>query len=151
SPTPSLAGTIEHLHVGNLAESTTYWFALIAVDDVGAASQLSNVLQLRTPDLTAPGAPGSFAVSAPSDEGREIPRVSASATSELGLKWGAGLILDDEATTSWSSQGSVLATPQSITVKLAKNSGVDQLRLLPDAFYPSLFPRSFAIELSSDG
>lgn len=68
-PTPGIAGASESISVTGLAEETTYYFAIKAVDDAGNYSSLSNVPSLATiagPDTTAPAAISDLALSAAS-------------------------------------------------------------------------------------
>lgn len=51
-PSPANAGAAETLVVNGLAEATTYYFGLVAIDDVGAVGQLSNIPSATTPDQT---------------------------------------------------------------------------------------------------
>lgn len=68
-PTPAAAGSSESISVSGLAEATTYYFAIKAVDDAGNYSGLSNAPSLATitgPDTTPPAAISDLALSAAS-------------------------------------------------------------------------------------
>lgn len=57
APRPGIAGTMDSTTVGGLVPSTTYWFALKAVDDAGNWSGISNVVAVTTaaaPNVPAP-------------------------------------------------------------------------------------------------
>ena len=48
-PAPKAAGQAESFLVTGLASSTTYWFAIKAIDPQGRTSPLSNVVTVATP------------------------------------------------------------------------------------------------------
>ncbi|NUN48410.1 MAG: fibronectin type III domain-containing protein [Candidatus Brocadiae bacterium] len=69
-PTPGPAGTAQTLVVKNLAPSTSYWFAVRAVDEAQNLAALSNSPEGKTappPDLTAPAGVNDLAVVAWTD------------------------------------------------------------------------------------
>ncbi len=55
-PTPLAAGSSESLTVTDLSNNTTYYFVLKTSDEASNVSGLSNVVNLATPDVTAPAA-----------------------------------------------------------------------------------------------
>ena len=55
-PTPGAAGTVTNYTATGLTRQTTYYFAMKTVDDAGNVSALSNVVNVTTPDNTAPAA-----------------------------------------------------------------------------------------------
>ena len=55
-PTPAVSGTVTNFTVTGLTRQTTYYFAIKVVDDAGSPSALSNVVNVTTPDQTAPAA-----------------------------------------------------------------------------------------------
>ena len=61
-PTPAVSGTVTNFTVTGLTRQTTYYFAMIATDDAGNPSALSNVPSVTTPDQNAPAAVRDLAV-----------------------------------------------------------------------------------------
>ncbi len=57
-PSPSVAGTPESWTVTGLDPETSYWFALVALDDFSNVSELSNSSAATTGDAGSGGAPG---------------------------------------------------------------------------------------------
>lgn len=66
-PAPQTAGSAESFEVAGLSPDTDYYFALVTIDEAGNASDLSNLLHLRTaePDQTPPGEIDSLEVTVP--------------------------------------------------------------------------------------
>jgi chitodextrinase len=67
-PIPQVASSSETMTVSGLAPSTTYYFAIEAIDDAGNISPLSNVITFTTlvsTDTTAPSAITSLTASSP--------------------------------------------------------------------------------------
>ena len=61
-PVPGAPGTVANLTVTGLTRQVTYYFAVKALDDAGNPSALSNVVNVTTPDQTAPAAVRDLAV-----------------------------------------------------------------------------------------
>ncbi|MEM6531829.1 MAG: fibronectin type III domain-containing protein [Myxococcota bacterium] len=81
TPAPSEPGSAERVTVSGLAGMTRYFFAVRAVDATGFAGELSNVVEVTTPDTVPPGRIDDlFAASGP----REL-RLSWTATGDNGL------------------------------------------------------------------
>lgn len=150
-PAPLTAGGSESFVVTGLAEATTYYFGIVAIDDVGATSPLSNVPSAVTPDQTAPSAPGNLVVVAPPSSAAPLPLSNPLASSELGPTWRPSAVIDGNLATSWSSASRATPTSETLTVDLGSPTKIDRIRLAPDAVYPALFPRAFSLEVSSDG
>ena len=55
-PTPASSGTVTNYTVSGLSRQVTYYFAMKVADDAGNVSALSNVVNVTTPDQTAPAA-----------------------------------------------------------------------------------------------
>lgn len=55
-PAPGNPGTVHNFTVNGLSRQTTYYIAIRALDEVGNISPISNVIQIVTPDQTAPAA-----------------------------------------------------------------------------------------------
>jgi chitodextrinase len=149
-PTPQSAGAAETMTVGNLKESTTYYFALKTVDDTQTWSALSNVPSVVVPDLTKPGAPTSLTVTLPDTTGKRIAPAKVTASSLLGPAWDAMNVVDGDPTSSWASAGNDSETPQSLTLDLGAVASLDRVQLTADAKYLDLFPRDFTIAVSAD-
>jgi len=61
-PVPAVSGTVTNFTVNGLTRQTSYYFAMKVVDDAGNPSALSNVVNVTTPDQTAPAAVRDLAV-----------------------------------------------------------------------------------------
>jgi phosphodiesterase/alkaline phosphatase D-like protein len=61
-PTPGGAGTVQNFTISGLTRQTAYYFALKVADEAGNLSALSNVVNITTPDQTAPAAVRDLAV-----------------------------------------------------------------------------------------
>ncbi len=55
-PTPSAPGALQTFTVTGLSRQTSYYFAMKVADEAGNPSALSNVVNVTTPDSTAPAA-----------------------------------------------------------------------------------------------
>lgn len=55
-PVPAVSGTVTNFTVTGLTRQTSYYFALKVTDDAGNPSAISNVVNVTTPDQTAPAA-----------------------------------------------------------------------------------------------
>jgi len=102
------------------------------------------------PDLTKPGAPSSLIVALPDTRGKRIAPNKITASSLLGPSWDASNVGDNDASSSWASEGNTLETPQSVTLDLGNLISIDQVQLAADAKYLDLFPRDFTIAISLD-
>jgi phosphodiesterase/alkaline phosphatase D-like protein len=61
-PVPAASGTVTNFTVSGLSRQTSYYFAMKVVDDAGNPSAISNVVNVTTPDQTAPAAVRDLAV-----------------------------------------------------------------------------------------
>lgn len=77
-PAPSSAGTVESFTVGNLSQNTTYYFAMMAADEAGNWSGLSNVAVVSTADEVPPDAIADLDAEPGEEEGDLILRWTAS-------------------------------------------------------------------------
>jgi hypothetical protein len=59
-------------------------------------------------------------------------------------------VADSDPTSSWSSGGTDVEAPETLTLDLGAAVSVDQIRLTPDAKYLGLFPRDFTLAVSAD-
>ncbi len=150
-PQPLVAGTTQSIQTQALPESTTYCFALRAIDDVGGTSALSNVACVETMDQTGPSKPLSFAVSTTTPTRQELSIINAQVSSELGDSWRAAALIDGVLTSAWSSTGSILPQTHTIVASLSGPAFADRIELRADNIYNDLFPREFLIEVSGDG
>lgn len=150
-PAPAAPGT-EQVHVlSGLPESTTYWLAIKAEDDAGGVGEMSNVVMVTTPDLTAPSAPLDLVVTSPGDDDDPFGPSSAQASSQLDSQWGADQAVDRSPSSAWSSEGGALPSEQTLTADLGAVQYIDRIRALPDADYPELFPAGMTFAISSNG
>ena len=147
-PSPAPAGTQQTTTITGLSESTQYYFALTATDDVGATSSMSNVVSIITPDLTPPAAPGALSGAAPGRNDTPLRPTSVNATSFLAETWSAEQLIDGDIATSWASAGVSQLIEESVVVDLGAASTIDRVELHPDVVYPELFPSDFVIETS---
>jgi subtilisin family serine protease/chitodextrinase len=150
-PAPATAGTRESYLLAPVSESITYWIALVALDDLGAAGPISNVATVATLDLTPPDAPASVVAAVPQVGGAPVEIIGAVATSVLGPSWQSELAVDGDPATAWASAGTPAPVIESLTVELANAVSIDRVRLTPDALYPHLFARDFTVAASADG
>ena len=87
SLTPSASGSSETLVVSGLEASTTYYFAVRAVDEqhnMGALSNAATAATLSSPDSTAPAAPATLTVT-PRDFLRNLLTWGASSSSDVAF------------------------------------------------------------------
>jgi phosphodiesterase/alkaline phosphatase D-like protein len=61
-PAPAASGTVTNFTVSGLSRQTSYYFAMKVLDDAGNPSAISNVVNVTTPDQTAPAAVRDLAV-----------------------------------------------------------------------------------------
>ncbi|MES1165164.1 MAG: discoidin domain-containing protein, partial [Verrucomicrobiota bacterium] len=150
-PTPAAAGMVQTVVVPDLQESTTYYFALKAVDDTQTWSALSNVPSVNVPDLTKPGAPSGLTVGTPDTGGKRLVATKVTPSSVLGPSWDAANAVDGDATSAWASAGSDDSVAQSLVLDFGSTQSIEQVKLSADAKYLELFPRDFTLAVSGDG
>lgn len=150
APATATAGTVQTAVVSGLAQSSTYYFALKAVDDTQTWSGLSNVPSVTTPDLTKPGAPTSLNVGVPDNQGKRMAPTKVTTSSLLGPSWEATNLGDSDPSSAWASAGSDVEAAESATIDLGAAVAIDRIVLTPDAKYLGLFPRDFTLAVSTD-
>lgn len=152
-PTPASAGTQQMITLGGLKAGTVYRFAIVARDEAGTTSQLSNVVVLETqsaPDHTAPAAIGDLVVTLPDRSDRPLAATIDSVSSEqTGFE--ANAVIDDSPNTMWASAARTTAdTEESIALDLGQVRSLGGVRIWPAAGFENLFPENLSLQVSSN-
>jgi len=153
-PAPLVAGTVQSVTVTGLNPGATYQFALVARDEVGATSYLSNVEFVTTdegPDATAPSAISDLYSSIPASGGEVVDATVNAVTSEQTPGFEANSAVDGSLTTMWSTEAQSANNEQSIRIDLGDLTAVDHIQIWPADSFLDLFPPDFEIRVSSDG
>ncbi len=152
-PSPAMAGTSQSVTVNGLNDDTVYYFAIMAADEKGATSYLSNVAVVRTdsgPDNRSPDAITDLHAHVVSSDGYVLAGASANATSEQAPAFVGINVADGDGGTSWATTARSNADAQSVTVDLGAVYPLDELRIHPDADLAHLFPLGVEIRVSVD-
>ncbi|MBI3271083.1 MAG: discoidin domain-containing protein [Planctomycetes bacterium] len=150
-PAPGVAGTAEVFLASGLAASTTYFFGLLVLDEMGNPSGLSNIASATTGPNRDGGAPApvvDLRLGNVGGTGARVVASSAFASTSLSTNPPRNAI-DGIATTDWVAKmggGGV-----SLTLDLGALTGVGKVRMLPSNGRSASFPRSFRILTSADG
>jgi hypothetical protein len=155
-PTPAIAGTKQSVKVTGLSAGTAYRFALIARDEVGNASYLSNVAVVTTvpaPDTTAPAAVSDLQVLTPTPAGTLLGGNVSSFSSDQAPSFPASALVDNRMDLFWSSaaRNAAQGNEEWVRVSLPSANLVDHVRLWPADAQVALFPSAFALRTSADG
>jgi hypothetical protein len=149
-PLPAVAGTLQGMIVSGLDPTTTYYFAMIVLDETGTPSLLSNVVSATTdaPDTTAPAAVADLAGSLPFNIDL-VPAQAIRASSVDHPTTSFGKATDGIAASYWASAGKPAPAIEFITVDTGAVRDIGEVRLLarPAGF---LFPKDLEIQVSDN-
>ncbi len=154
APSPMTAGSEQSVVVSELEPGQTYYFALVARDEVGATSALSNVARAQTvplPDHTAPAAVSDLVAEVPMTGDEVQPATATWWSSEQAPDYAASNVTDGSLSTMWSSTAAESQTDESIELDLGRAVACERIAVHPAAGYEELFPRSVVLEVSPDG
>ena len=147
-PAPGPAGSTETFRVPGLDPDSTYYFAVIAQDERGQRSVLSNVLRVDTPDGVAPGQITDLTVAAVD------PNVTQRLASTLGpssesysFETDARHLLDGDTQTIWLSPARRSAEDEVLMFDFGAVADIGRLRLRSAPAFTDLFPRVFRLEV----
>ncbi len=149
-PLPAAGGTPQRMTVAGLTPSTSYYFAMKAYDEAGAASKISNVASATTaaPDTTAPAEVTDLRGSPPFMV--DLVDASAIAASSVASSSTAfALATDGNLSSYWGSAGTSLPAVQWVTVDTGAVHDVGQVRLRSRSA-GALFPEDLEIQVSPD-
>jgi hypothetical protein len=136
--------------VSGLDPTTTYYFAMIVLDETGTPSLLSNVVSATTdaPDTTAPAAVADLAGSLPFNIDL-VPAQAIRASSVDHPTTSFGKATDGIAASYWASAGKPAPAIEFITVDTGAVRDIGEVRLLarPAGF---LFPKDLEIQVSDN-
>ncbi len=147
APVPSPAGAAEVSIVGGFGEATEHFFRIVAIDDRGNRSSLSNEATGRTLDVTPAdriddlqgepmGLSGSRVTGELSDSSGAYNEVSA-----------AAFAIDGNPASIWLSERTNQPAPAYVTVDLGEVREVGRVRLRPADSYVHLFPADWRLEV----
>ncbi|MCP4594494.1 MAG: hypothetical protein GY842_27500, partial [bacterium] len=153
-PTPLSAGNEQSVTVTDLEAGTLYRFAILARDETGAASYLSNVALVSTdpePDITPPAAVSDLSAEVPQTGGQPLTGSAVEWSSEQPPDFTAQALLDGSNSTMWSSAARSVSREESIRFDLGTPTPTDRLKIWPADGYADLFPPAVEIRVSPDG
>lgn len=144
---PKPAGETMTVQVGGLSDGVLYHLAVVAADDTGRKSPLSNVAAGWTEDVTAPAAVGDLAAVALPIGASAVASSVAASSGAYGEATGAELLLDGNAQTAWISSPEAAPGEATVVLALREIGEVAGVRLVAAADYPHLFPSDFVVEI----
>ncbi|MCP4598944.1 MAG: S8 family serine peptidase [Proteobacteria bacterium] len=153
-PAPLPADEIQSFTVTGLEAGTMYRFAMLARDETGATSYLSNVVIVETepePDLVHPDAVTDLSAEVPQTGGQPIPGEAIEWSSQQAPDFVAEDITDGSYSTLWSSVASTSSDEEWVKIDLGSAIPVDKVRIWPADAFVDLFPPSVEIRTSPDG
>ncbi|MFH0900075.1 MAG: discoidin domain-containing protein [Pseudomonadota bacterium] len=153
-PSPANAGTKQSMAIDNLEPGTAYRFALVAYDEIGTASYLSNValaVTLPAPDRTPPAAVTTLAARLPVVGGDPLPASVAEWSSEQAPDFSAAALVDGDLSTQWASAARSEVGEEWVRVDLGEAVVTDRVVVWASEGLSSLFPPGFKVEVSPDG
>lgn len=144
------AGERMTVSVPGLDDATLYHFAVVAFDDAGNRSPLSNLASGYTADATAPEAIGDLRAQAQPSGTSALEASIAGDTDAYGEATGPELLLDGSSQSAWITPVRDAASEESVVIAVRGADGglaeVAGIRLRAAADYPDLFPSTFTIE-----
>lgn len=153
-PTPTDAGTKQSLTVSGLAPGTVYRFAVIARDEAGNSSYLSNVAVVATdpaPDVLPPAAVTDLVLRMPLPGGVAMAAELKAFSSEQKPDFVAAALVDGNTGTAWASAGRDTNQDEYVRLDLGALLPTDGVRVYPAPSQVALFPPAFEIRTSPDG
>ena len=149
-PAPHTAGTTEGITATGLAELTTYYFAVRAIDETNTAGALSNNATITTMDGTPPNAIVDLAAT-PVDPAQRpaLTLTVASSSGSYSTDTQAKNVLDGLDTTAWMSQDIGTNGQALVQFDLGGQKRLGRLRMRAAANYRDLFPVDFRMETQS--
>src|SRR5262249_44345563 len=145
-PTPATAGTSQTTTVSGLKAGTTYRFALVARDEEGNTSYLSNVavvITQRTKDTTAPEAVTTLAARLPVKGGQAPEATPSAPSSEQAPDFTGAALTDGRDETMWASAARSASQTEWARIDLGELVSIDRVRVWPSAAQTALFPPAF--------
>jgi subtilisin family serine protease len=149
---PNNPGTTEILNLTTLAPSTQYFVAMKVLDDVGAASLISNVLSVETADGIAPAGVTDLRVTL--TDPSQAPPLALDIVSDSGAysaTTSSSFLVDGSTSTAWLSPGRDGVTQEQLQLALLVPARLSRIRLSPAPAYEDLFPRDFDIQVRASG
>jgi chitodextrinase len=154
-PSPADAGTKQSFTVTGLSAGAVHRFAIVARDEAGNASYLSNVATVATepgPDTKGPDAVTDLDVRLPAPSNTTLAARSDDASSEQLPGFAAASLVDGSRDSAWASAGRDSADQQEwVRLDLGSLQDTDHVRLWPSPTAPELFPRALVVRTSPDG
>ncbi len=165
-PLPVNAGTKQTIQIGDdddpnlhvLSDEYTYFVGIVAYDDNGNRSLLSNVATFTTtygPDGIPPAKIETLTVQAPSATFTTISPLSNTASSEQFPDFISSNVLDKDNLSDWVSQplseNSLVVLSMTISKETVTPQLVQAVRLRSSTNYPDLFPVDFRIDVKMPG
>ncbi len=149
-PPPAVAGTRQQMTVGGLTPSTTYYFALMVLDETGSPSALSNAVSAMTdaPDTLAPSVVTDLRGSPPFTVDRLAAQAMAASSVESAAA-GFAKATDGIATSYWGSLGRATPTVEWITLDTGSVHNIGEVRISSRPV-GALFPEDLEIQVSND-
>ncbi len=137
--------------LGGLANQTTYYFAIKALDELANESLINSggPVTATTLDAIAPAAVGDLDVAPVAGVGPKLPAPAIASSGQSSSTTSAAKATDGSATTYWSTPGRATLQTEFITVDLGVLESVGRVTLLSRST-GALFPQDLSIQVSSD-
>ncbi len=137
--------------LGGLANQTTYYFAIKALDDVGLTSAMNGgaAVTATTLDVLAPSAISDLAVQAGGGTETKVSAPAIAASGEASAAEGRVKATDGNLSSYWSTPGRAAQQNEFITIDTGAVHRISRVRLRSRGA-GALFPEDLSIQLSND-
>ena len=139
----------ESFTLGVLANQTTYFFAIKALDDVGLASAMNLGVTSTTLDVLAPSAISDLAVQAGGGTEIKLVAPAIAASGEASAAEARGKATDGNLSSYWSTPGRVTQQDEFITLDTGAVHRISRVRLRSRGA-GALFPEDLEIQTSNN-
>ncbi len=140
----------ESMTIGALTHTTTYYFAVKAVDDLGNKGPISNVVMASTADLTLPAPPQNLTGTKGSINPQVIAAIAVASSGDASPDYGKHKAVDSNFTTSWSTPGRVTPQNEFLTLDVGSVKMLSRVRLR-SRDVGDLFPEDYQVQVGTDG
>ncbi|HUW32496.1 MAG TPA: discoidin domain-containing protein [Planctomycetota bacterium] len=110
---------------------------------------------VRIAGQSMPNQPGAYYVQIAEAEvigpSSRLPITGVESSGEWGTDFAALRAVDGARSTYWNTPARAASQPEYLDLDLGSVQTIEKVRLLPSSDYPSLFPSTFSIDMSTDG
>ena len=147
APQPAEAGTSQGSVIVGFDEATEHHFRIVAIDDRGNRSALSNEAVGITLDITAPDRVEDLVAEPMGLSGGRVTGAVSERSGAFNEASEASFAIDGNPASIWLSERTVRPAPAHLVVDLGEPRQVGRVRLLPASAYTHLFPSDWRLEV----